>query len=79
MEETKIEKETLKPEEEEILTPEEITTLEGKTEEELTDIEKKNKKLYAINTARKEKILALKEERETSSKNKRVRRICGKD
>ena len=64
MEETKIEKETLKPEEEEILTPEEITTLEGKTEEELTDIEKKNKKLYAINTARKEKILALKEEKE---------------
>lgn len=71
MEETKIEEtietnneETIETQEEEILTEEEAKELNGKTDEELSDIEKKNKKLYAINTARKEKILALKEEKE---------------
>jgi cell division protein FtsB len=56
-----IEKETLKPEEEEILTPEEVITLEGKTDEELTDVEKKNKKLYARTKAKDAENKTLKE------------------
>jgi len=62
MEEQNIEETIETKQEEEILTEEEIKELNGKTEEELTETEKKNKKLYAINTARKEKILSLKEE-----------------
>ncbi|MDD5006540.1 MAG: hypothetical protein PHS34_07620 [Candidatus Omnitrophica bacterium] len=54
MEETKIE-ETIETKEEEILTPEEVEELEGKTDEELTDEEKKNKRLYARAKAAEEK------------------------
>lgn len=71
MEETKIEEtietnneETIETQEEEILTEEEAKELNGKTDEELSDIEKKNKKLYARIKAEKEKNIALKEANE---------------
>jgi len=71
MEETKNEEtietnneETIETQEEEILTEEEAKELNGKTDEELSDIEKKNKKLYARTKAEKEKNIALKEANE---------------
>ncbi len=53
--------ETIETKEEEILTEEEVTTLEGKTDEELTDVEKKNKKLYARTKAKDAENKTLKE------------------
>lgn len=86
MEETKNEEtietnneETIETQEEEILTEEEAKELNGKTDEELSDIEKKNKKLYARMKAKKEENITFKEEKEKlQAKIKELEEIVGK-
>lgn len=59
--------ETIETKEEEILTPEEvqeIETLDGKTDAELTDLQVKNKKIYARMKSEREQKKALREENE---------------
>lgn len=59
--------ETIETKEEEILTPEEvqeIETLEGKTDAELTDLQVKNKKIYARMKKEQEEKKVLKEDNE---------------
>lgn len=86
MEETKNEEtietnneETIETQEEEILTEEEAKELNGKTDEELSDIEKKNKKLYAQMRSEREQKKALREEKEKlQAKIKELEEIVGK-
>ena len=59
--------ETIETKEEEILTPEEvqeIETLDGKTDDELTDLQVKNKKIYARMKKEQEEKKALREDNE---------------
>lgn len=74
--------ETIETKEEEILTKEEIEevqSLEGKTDSELTDLQVKNKKIYAQMRSEREQKKALREEKEKlQAKIKELEEIVGK-